>query len=94
MVALDAHFPRAAVTVASAVYGVYCAKKSAELAHGVGSNTEIAVLKEGRDPVFLNPEDVETLEPIRQSLRPAQLSAADLDAIDRRVRDRVGQQPT
>ena len=89
MVALDAHFPRANASLAAAVYGVYCAKKAAELAPHVGRKTDIAVLKDGAGIVFLDEDDAEALESIRQSQRPADLSAKDLVAVERRLQDRM-----
>jgi hypothetical protein len=73
----------------AAVYGAYRAKWFAEAACGVGSETEIAVLQAGEEPVFLGHEDMEALRHIHETIARPTLTRQGRAEIDRLVQDRI-----
>jgi 20S proteasome alpha/beta subunit len=69
------------MSLASAVYFVYEAKKAAERKNGVGEETDMAILFTGQDACFLSKEAIASLEATYQSKRPPNLTNAESDSI-------------
>jgi 20S proteasome alpha/beta subunit len=77
------------MSLAEAAYYAYEAKKSAEMAHGVGPKTDIAILRAGRPAILLqeldNMNPLSFLEETRQKYLPARLSPEDVQSISDRL---------
>jgi 20S proteasome alpha/beta subunit len=61
--------------IADAVYLVYEAKRSAEMAYGVGGNeTDLAIIRSGQPHRFVKKDEIAKLEKIRTELKPPRFS--------------------
>jgi 20S proteasome alpha/beta subunit len=80
-VALARRSYRKSCALAEALYYVYEAKKTAELARGVGTTTDISVIRKGKKPLVVGKREFAALESTYDRLAPPTMSKRDVNAI-------------
>ena len=68
-------------TLPEAIYNVYEAKKATETARGVGSTTDISVIRKDKTRIDLDGRALDALEAAYKRLAPPSLSQSDIDVI-------------
>ena len=80
-VSLVRRLHKKSATLPEALYNVYEAKKAAETARGVGSTTDISVIRKDKTRIDLDGRALDALEAAYKRLAPPSLSQSDIDAI-------------
>jgi 20S proteasome alpha/beta subunit len=81
-VALARRAHRKSASLPEAIYNVYEAKKTAEMAKGVGITTDISVIRRGQSKLDLATSAIDCLGNIYERMRLPVISEADIKAID------------